>query len=509
MGIVSQVCEGLRLAHEGVTLWRDGVAASEHIKVVHRDLKPDNIFLVPTTLGELVKVLDFGIAKIRDDQPEQTNFTSVFLGTPHYAAPEQLRVAKDLDERADIYSLGIVLYEMLSGTDPFGLGLNVHKHNISGSSWAEAHTSRPPQPLREQPGCEQLPPELDAVVLRCLQKAPSERFASVDELNRALKAAVSPPRHDKTRLSDSQKGHEIKQPPDETILQKDKTPSDRERIPKPLLQFAASIFTLLIVLGGGYFLLKDRLVTCLTIPSRCLSPTYKTLAEVPNVPISEVEGTYVNKEGRKTFPYGGSTTLAPLRSKEVNEAIYKAHPQFLLGYREPSGGDKPGSGTGIKMLIAGELSFAQSSRLPNNTELTQAKARNFSLKPIPVAIDGIALYVHPKLPIYGLTQAQVKDIFTGEKTNWEEVGGPNLEITPFSRNLQASATVEFFEEKILEGTPFSKTVQEVRDTTESIRKVNATPGGIGYASAPEVVPQTDLIHPLSLSQSKPGFRLPL
>lgn len=75
--IVSQVCDGLQLAHNGVTLWRHGATASEHVKVVHRDLKPDNIFLVPTTLGELVKILDFGIArKIHDDSAEHTNLTS-------------------------------------------------------------------------------------------------------------------------------------------------------------------------------------------------------------------------------------------------------------------------------------------------------------------------------------------------------------------------------------------------------------------------------------------------
>ena len=186
VGIITQVCEGLQLAHEGVTLWRDG-AASEHVLVVHRDLKPENIFLVPTALGELVKILDFGIAKIRNDSSEHTNLTSMFIGTCHYAAPEQFDFAKDLDGRADIYSLGIILYEMLAGTDPFGLGFNLQE--ISAMSWLMAHISKPPVPLRSQPGLEQLEPELEAVVMRCLQKAPDERFASVDELKRALQAA--------------------------------------------------------------------------------------------------------------------------------------------------------------------------------------------------------------------------------------------------------------------------------------------------------------------------------
>jgi serine/threonine-protein kinase len=188
VSIITQVCEGLRKAHEGVTLWQKGASVSEHVKVVHRDLKPDNIFLVPTALGELVKILDFGIAKIRDHSVEQTNLTLAFIGTFRYAAPEQLIVAKNLDERADVYSLGIILYEMLSGTDPFGFGMNVHK--ATGMSWAVAHKSKPPVPLRLQPGLSHLSPALEAVVMRCLEKEPNQRFVSVEQLNRALQVAA-------------------------------------------------------------------------------------------------------------------------------------------------------------------------------------------------------------------------------------------------------------------------------------------------------------------------------
>jgi eukaryotic-like serine/threonine-protein kinase len=187
--IITQVCRGLGVAHQGVTLWQDGATVSEYIKVVHRDLKPANIFLVPTALGELVKIIDFGIAKkIHDDKVEQTALTSTFLGTFRYAAPEQLEVKKNLDERADIYSLGIILYEMLSGADPFGFGIKAR--TTSGVAWAMAHSSKPPQPLRSQPGCEQIPLELEAVILRCLQKSPDKRFASVEELSRELRAAA-------------------------------------------------------------------------------------------------------------------------------------------------------------------------------------------------------------------------------------------------------------------------------------------------------------------------------
>jgi eukaryotic-like serine/threonine-protein kinase len=189
VAIMTQVCKGLQMAHEGVTLWREGVKISEPIQVVHRDLKPDNIYITPTELGEWIKILDFGIAKIRNESSDQTNLTSTFLGTFRYAAPEQLKSDRDLDGRADIYSLGIILYEMLSAADPFGF--SIRPRSISEASWIYAHTSEPPKSLRSQPGCEQFSPELDTVVIKCLQKNPDERFATVEEFNRALQSATN------------------------------------------------------------------------------------------------------------------------------------------------------------------------------------------------------------------------------------------------------------------------------------------------------------------------------
>jgi serine/threonine-protein kinase len=190
--IISQVCEGLRHAHQGVTVWRDGGTKSEHIQVVHRDLKPDNIFIVSTDKGNLVKILDFGIAKIRSDSFDQTNLTqtTAFLGTVRYSSPEQLRGSKEIDGRADIYSLGIIIYQMLSGNDPFGF--STEQRVSSESSWMLAHIADPPLSLRQQPSCEHLSPELEAVVMRCLEKQADARFASVEELSCALSNAVNP-----------------------------------------------------------------------------------------------------------------------------------------------------------------------------------------------------------------------------------------------------------------------------------------------------------------------------
>ncbi|MHC5725234.1 MAG: serine/threonine protein kinase [Nostoc sp.] len=186
--IMTQVCKGLQLAHRGVVMQRDG-KNTERIKVIHRDLKPDNIFLVPTDFGEWVKILDFGIAKIYNESSEQTNLTKTFIGTLRYSSPEQIQNDKNIGVSADIYSLGIIIYEMLSAADPFGL--RIQGNNISEASWLLAHSYEPPRPLREQPGCEQLSPELEIVVIKCLQKNPSNRFASVEQLSQALQVAIT------------------------------------------------------------------------------------------------------------------------------------------------------------------------------------------------------------------------------------------------------------------------------------------------------------------------------
>lgn len=221
---------------------------------------------------------------------------------------------------------------------------------------------------------------------------------------------------------------------------------------------------------------------------------YQTLAQIPNIP-------------QGIFKYGGSTTFAPLRSSNVISRLNQVYPGFQLRYTEPPAGEKPGSTTGIKMLLNGQLSFSQSSRPLKDTEFAQAQQRGFKLDQIPVAIDGIAFYVNPRLSVQSLTLAQIRDIFMGKIKNWQEVGGPNLKMTPFSRNVEAGGTVEFLREKVLGGQSLGTTVQEVRDTTHSIREVAKTPGGIGYATAPEVLGQ-NTIRPIAIAKGAKDFVSP-
>lgn len=215
---------------------------------------------------------------------------------------------------------------------------------------------------------------------------------------------------------------------------------------------------------------------------------YKTLAAVPNVPVG-------------TFRYGGSTTFAPLRSPAIAASITQAQPQYELLYTDPDR-NRHGSTVGIQMLLAGKLSFAQSSRPIQAAELRQAQRLGFTIEQIPIAIDGIALYANPQVGVTGLTLSQVKDIFTGKLANWKQLGGADLPIVPISRDPQISGTASFLQEKVLAGENFSPNVRLVGTTTDAIRTVAKTPGSISYATASEAVRQRT-IDPISLSTISP------
>lgn len=190
------------------------------------------------------------------------------------------------------------------------------------------------------------------------------------------------------------------------------------------------------------------------------------------------------------FSYGGSTSWAPIRLS-VDSALQAARSEFRLRYVDPVG-SAPSSGAGIKMLLDGQIAFAQSSRPITDQEYQQAQQRGFALKQIPVAIDGLAVAVNPSLNISGLTLDQLKGIYSGQITNWQAVGGPSLPITPFSRSTSSGGTVELFVETVLGGQPLANTVQIVSTTTQALRRLSASPGGIYFASAPEVVPQCEV-----------------
>ncbi|MDJ0715089.1 MAG: substrate-binding domain-containing protein [Prochloraceae cyanobacterium] len=197
------------------------------------------------------------------------------------------------------------------------------------------------------------------------------------------------------------------------------------------------------------------------------------------------------------FRYGGSNAWAPIRLL-LDSAIQAERPEFQLRYVE-NDDSLSGSSTGIQMLLEDKLTFIQSSYPLQDSDYSQAEQRGFKIKQIPVAIDAIAVAVHPQLNIPGLTLDQLKSIYSGQIVNWQQLGGPDLEITAYSRPVKTGGTVEFFIEYVLRGQKLDSNVKFVSTTTEGLRRLADTPGGIYYASAPLIVRQCS-IHPLPLSQ---------
>jgi len=158
----------------------DAVGEAHDYGIVHRDLKPSNLFICRRSDGRsLLKVLDFGISKsLRGADALEGNLTATrtVVGSPFYMSPEQVRDAKRVDTRADIWALGMIFYELLVGSPAF------HADTLPGICAAIAADT--PPPIRERRA--EVPPELEAIVMKCLEKDPAKRFQTVADLVLAI-----------------------------------------------------------------------------------------------------------------------------------------------------------------------------------------------------------------------------------------------------------------------------------------------------------------------------------
>src|SRR5262245_59767428 len=164
--LILQACEGMAEAHA--------------LGIVHRDIKPSNFFITRRPDGSnLLKILDFGISKTPAEMSELTG-TQTVIGTPTYMAPEQMVSARSTDPRSDIWSIGVVMYQLLAGRPPFEAETYAQLVLQVGTA--------PPAPLHVP-----LPPGLQDIVLRCLEKDPNKRIQNVGELARMLAPYASDP----------------------------------------------------------------------------------------------------------------------------------------------------------------------------------------------------------------------------------------------------------------------------------------------------------------------------
>ncbi|HSN29637.1 MAG TPA: serine/threonine-protein kinase [Kofleriaceae bacterium] len=167
LAVLVQICDGLGAAHA--------------VGVVHRDLKPDNVIVVPTSDGaEMVKLLDFGVAKLVNRDDEDVGFQTAagsVIGTPAYMSPEQAG-GMIVDHRSDIYSLGAIMYELFTGQPMF--------RGRSFGEYVRKHLTEMPVPPRQTEGGAHIDERLEALILRSLAKDPNERFNHILELRDGL-----------------------------------------------------------------------------------------------------------------------------------------------------------------------------------------------------------------------------------------------------------------------------------------------------------------------------------
>ncbi len=265
--------------HEAVAFVREacaGMAVVHAAGVVHRDLKPANLFIVdgpPRTL----KIMDFGISKISGDDVDVT-MTSTSLGTPAYMSPEQVRSAKHIDVRSDVWSLGVILYRALAGRLPF--------QGSGSTGMAVAIATEEPTPIEEwRPD---LPPGLVAIVRSTLQKDPNARFPSVQSLSDALAPYEQPSGAPQVVAPAASPGND---PSLASVAMRTSVPTAAR--PRALWAAVAAIGAV-VLLGGGALLMMRKpdpepAPPVMATPSQPIAKSAEPVKSGTPAPIEELE----------------------------------------------------------------------------------------------------------------------------------------------------------------------------------------------------------------------------
>jgi len=334
----------------------DAIAEAHAAGIVHRDLKPANLFLVRRRNGSpCIKVLDFGISKHLGARVGDLTRSNAMVGSPLYMSPEQITMSKGVDPRADIWALGVILYELPSGTSPFKGG--------SACDPISRILQDEPKPIRER--VPNVPARVEAVIARCLRKDRDERFQSVEHLLAALEGAdvpaAQPPLPTTTaKMAVVTRNRPISDSAETTAIQEtsgERTPvtfgeAETVRVKRPpsSLALAAAAAACVVLLGGTLLAVRSVLAprnepaaTSPALPESVdTSFVVAPSAAVPNVTLESSPQDAGFPEGGIPNSVAANTSSAPERPTPPPASTGASSPELGTATTKP----KSGVGTG-------------------------------------------------------------------------------------------------------------------------------------------------------------------
>ena len=414
--------------------------------------------------------IDFGAAKQAAVSASGGQGTRIY--TPGYAAPEQER--GEAFAQSDFFALGRTFVYLLTAQEP----IEIYDFSRDLLVWRDRahHVSS----------------NLLDLIDRLMQADPRQRPDSTATILREI-ATLSP-------ILTRQRTGTLPQPPANPIAAKPQPmPTIASTPPSGWGRFQSKIWIpIAIVLSGlAVWLLTFKP----SIPETATNSTGEAFTEIKDIP-------------QGVFKFGGSTTWATTRQLQssIDASIKGVFPKYDIVYTDASSPDlksiengkceaKPGSNAGICWLLEGDLDFAQSSiALDKSTYKDDPRVKAGQLKQEAVAFDAISVVVNPQLQLPGLTVEQLRDIYTGKVTNWNQVGGVNLPIVAFSRTEASGGTVSSFKDLVLKKGDKLQ-VRTVSNTTQGLQQVKNNLGGIYYGAAKEVITDSCNTKPLAIGKT--------
>ncbi len=510
----------------------DALVAAHQSNLIHRDLKPSNIMIVDHPSGLFqVKVLDFGLAKFVDAEapsPQTVAIDGSIRGSIHYISPEQLN-HDAVDARSDLYSLACSLYLALSGHEPF-----------TGDKVSEiitAHLTHRVQALTTvRPGA---PKAISAWLMKMLSREPSHRFpsalAALDALQSAsmkdgISTATGTIRIDRRSatlpapgtspgrsrifvaaialaviaigalcawfflLQGEGKGSDVAAavvssiPEDGMEPSRAASPTPEPALPEPTPVVIAPTAAAAVSASQPV----QVVVPPPSVEAPAAEPAPSPKAPIPVETVFEVVGS--NTIGAKLMPRLMEAFLNRMKMEEVAFRETAAEESEVAGNSPIDGARKAvaikahGSSTSFKALLAEECEIGMSSRPAKDEEVAAftpfGDLRSAACEHV-IGLDGLAVIVNRSNPIQALTVAQVAGLFSGEITDWAEVGGTPGPVNLYARD-DKSGTYDTFKSLVLDKKPLRDDSARFEDSNELSDRVAADPSGIGFIGLPYV-----------------------